>query len=517
MPLNGLRRATAVVVFVVAIGTLAGCIKKLDRRFTTPQFAATLDGKSPFLKAHLRSGFVYVLSAWHVDSGGAAIHGRGWLLGLDRLPVAEGAFSLSVDSVALFETNVLQTSGATKALTVMAGVTAAVAGICIANPKSCFGSCPTFYVADSSGDVLQAEGFSSSIAPGLEATDVDMLYRVRPASRDFALRMTNEALETHVIRHADLLAAPSAPAGRVFVTSDGVFRAATGQIQPSRCRAAEGDCRAAVVAFDGLERASLADSVDLAARETIELEFDQSPAGEVGLVVASRQTLMTTYLLYQALAYLGNDAAHWLASIASGGPAARERAGALGRTLGRIDVLIPDRAGGWTLAGSVGETGPLAVDTKVVPLRLPAGRPLRLRLQLTKGLWRLNYLALVALGDSVTPLRIPPHSVRRGRRDDPEARAALVDSSRVLVTLPGDTYELAYRLPPDPEGYELFLEARGYYLEWMRREWMAEENPLLAARMALDPAGALRALAPSFKNAEPSLERLFWSSRYVRR
>jgi hypothetical protein len=91
-----------------------------------------------------------------------------------------------------------------------------------------------------------------------------------------------------------------------------------------------------------------------------------------------------------------------------------------------------------------------------------------------------------------------------------------VDTGKSLVTLPGDAYDIEYQLPPRPEQYELFLESRGYYLEWMRREWLAEENLPLAAQILLDPAGAVRTLAPAFKRREPELERLFWSSRYVR-
>jgi hypothetical protein len=51
----------------------------------------------------------------------------------------------------------------------------------------------------------------------------------------------------------------------------------------------------------------------------------------------------------------------------------------------------------------------------------------------------------------------------------------------------------------------------------MRREWLAEENLASAAQILLDPAGALRTLAPAFKQQEPEMERLFWNSRYVRR
>jgi hypothetical protein len=145
------------------------------------------------------------------------------------------------------------------------------------------------------------------------------------------------------------------------------------------------------------------------------------------------------------------------------------------------------------------------------------GRPIRVRLQLTRGLWRIDYLALVRLGGPVLPVRIPPYGVERYGRKDPVAWRALVDTTRSLVTLPGDAYDLVYRLPPDPERYELFLESRGYYLEWMRQEWLGEENPMLAAQMVFDPAGAMRSLAPGFKRKEPELEGLFWKSRYVRR
>jgi hypothetical protein len=92
-----------------------------------------------------------------------------------------------------------------------------------------------------------------------------------------------------------------------------------------------------------------------------------------------------------------------------------------------------------------------------------------------------------------------------------------VDTARSLVTLPGDEYDLIFRLPADPGRYELFLESRGYYLEWMRQEWLAEEDLPSAARMLFDPSGALRAHAAAYKQREPELERLFWNSRYVRR
>jgi hypothetical protein len=505
-PEVGVRTVTHLLGLVL----LACAPGRVQRSVVPPSQAATLDRQSPYLKAHLRTGYVYLLSAWQVDSAGTLVSGRGSLLTPDRELEREGEFRLPVDSVALFETNLLQRGGSLNALAVMTGITAVVTAACISEPKACFGSCPTFYVADGGGTFLQAEGFSASIAPGLEATDLDALYRARATGRDFRLHLRNEALETHIIRHADLLALPRPPGGRVFATTEARFRTAAGAQPPARCVAAEGDCSGAVAAFDGRERTSRADSFDLAARETIDLEFEGGPPGELGLVIGSRQSLMTTYLLYQWLSYLGRDAARWLGMLTAEMPE-------LGGLLGRIEVLAPDSVGGWTLVGHTGETGPLAPETKVVTLPAGDGRPVRLRLQLTRGLWRIDYLALVRLGGTVLPVRIPPSAVERSGRKDHSAWRDLVDTTRSLVTLPGDAYDLVYRLPPNPERYELFLESRGYYLEWMRQEWLADENPMLAARMVLDPAGSMRALAPAFKRKEPELEKLFWKSRYVRR
>ena len=516
---DGVGRRWPLMLLLAALAALgSGCgAQRVQRTLVAPSQVTTLDHKSPYLKAHLRSGYVYVFSSWRVDSASAVVTGRGTLLTPNRSTAAEGEFRLPADSVALFETNVLRRSGSVTALSVLTGITAAVAGICIASPKTCFGSCPTFYVPDSAGYSLQAEGFSASIAPALEATDVDALYRAQPKGRDFRIRLTNEGLETHVIRYADLLAVRRPAGGRVFLTPEGEFRGASEVIGASRCADASGDCLEAIAAFDGRERTSLADSIDLATRETIDLGFDRVPAGAVGLVITSRQSLMSTFLLYQALAYLGTNAPQWLAALESEGPAARERAQGIGRLLGGIEVLVPDSGGGWTVVGTVGETGPLAPDTKVVPLPRSDGGPLQVRLRLTRGLWRLDYVALAHLRGSLQAIRIPPTRVERDGRGNPVAWHTLVDRSRSLITMPGDAYELIYRLPDLPDRYELFLESRGYYLEWMRREWLAEENMALAARMLLDPAGALRALAPAYKRQEAEMEALFWNSRYVRR
>jgi hypothetical protein len=191
--------------------------------------------------------------------------------------------------------------------------------------------------------------------------------------------------------------------------------------------------------------------------------------------------------------------------------------GGIGQRLGGIEVFVRDESGDWVAAGRLGETGPLATNVNLLPLPpLPPG-PCEIRLRLTKGCWRLDSIGLAILEGPVRPLRLPPAEVLRAGRPDPSARRRLCDPAQTLTTLPGDKYTLVYRLPAGSFPYELFLESRGYYLEWIREPWLAEEDAAAAAMMIFQPEIALRRLAPAFKEIEPELEDLFWGSRYVRR
>ncbi len=506
-------RSVAFLLFVSILTT--ACASKLTRQLVEPESAATLDRKAAILKAHMLDGRVYVLRDWNV--AGARVSGDGELLGVNRAVENTGTFGFSIDSVAIFETNSLSTyPPAVAALSILTVASVGLAIYCATAEKVCFGSCPTFYVEGDAPADLQAEGFSASVSPALEATDLDALYRVELPGDELRLRMTNEALETHVVRYVDVLAASRAEGGRTFATRSGELWQATQLIEASSCMAEQGDCREEVAVFDGLERYSLADSADLAAREYVDLEFPALPAGEIGIVIAARQTLMSTYLFYQGLAFMGTSAGHWLAALERGDSALKARAGGIGQVLGRVEVLLKNESNDWVVAGDVGETGPLATDVQLVRLGASSGEPLRVRLRLTRGLWRLDWIAAAVLEGRATVQRLSPRLVLRDGIQDDEALRQIVDRDAKLVTLPGDVYTFVYALPASGAERELFVETRGYYLEWMREEWLSDENPASAAQIFLDPPAALRALAPRFKQIEPKMEELFWSSRYVR-
>ena len=473
------------------------------------------DRKSEPLKVHLRSGELVVLLSWSLTSDGARLIGDGTRYDAARLPVATGPQSLAREDIALLETNDPQKVSSLavfglSALTVFFG---AVSGICLADPKSCFGSCPTFYADDRDPRPL-AEGFSASVARVLEARDVDALPDLEPRGGRLALTMRNEALETHAVRRLRLLAVPRPPGTHVLATARGTFHALERLTTPARCRAPEGDCREALAHEDGRERRSLSDPQDLAAREELVLDFAAVPA-RAGLVIRARQSLLTTFLFYQTLAYMGRSAGEWLAVLERGGRERAKELVALGRRLGGIEVSVADGDGEWTAAGSFDEHGPIAGDAQVIPLPpRPEGGPLRVRLRMAKGHWRVDHAQVGELGPLREPRVLAPVAVERAGKADPDALRALNDGERHLVTLPGDEYRVFFPDAGLPKATALFLESEGYYYEWMRREWMQEEDPAMLALVVQRPEEALRRLALPWKAREARAEDTFWNSRF---
>jgi hypothetical protein len=487
-----MRPRLSVFLALVSAWSSWSCATHLTRVDVTPAEIETLDHDSPYLKVHMKDGGLYVLKDWRVDEKAKEVAGYGKHFDAERREQPEAGVTIKIDDVAIFETNVTHLSPSIAVVAVLSAVTAGIAINCASNPKSCFGSCPTFYVWDGDEMLLSAEGFSDAVTPSLESTDVDALWRARPEGKRVVIKMTNEALETHVVKDVALLAAPRKPGERVLSTGDGFF-AARALAEPTSCQAAEGDCLPAVRAVDGQERFSEASDTDLAEKETIDLQFPKTE-GELGLVAGARQTLLSTYVFYQMLSYMGSKAGEWTAALERGDRSKLEHARSLLHVLGGIEVLVPD-GNDWKKVGEIDETGPIAEDVHLV--KLPAGTE-RVRLRLGRGSWRLDWLALAALDGTVEPVRLEPAGV-----------------TWPIISMPGDARELAFELPGDPAGYELFLQSRGYYLEWMRQSWIAGEDAARAIEMVVDPASALKRMAPEFKQHEKDMERAFWGSRYA--
>ena len=470
----------------------------------------------PFIKLHMRNGNVYILNSWEIRHEENSVIGTGEQLDFNRVTVKKGKLKITFSEIVLAETNVIggPNSGGLVAATVITGVFTIV---CIANPKACFGSCPTFYANNGHDYFLQAEGFSSSISPSLEETDIDALYNAKPMSEIFELQLRNEAYETQVIRKANILALPRKQGNRVFSSESGKFFEANNLMGPTEAVGEEGDCSEKICTFDGVERFSAADSNNLAEKEFIELSFNNVSKVKKGLVIASRQTLLTTFLFYQGLSYMGKTAGEWLANLERNSSTVKEIINRPRKELGGIELLIETKNGTWKKIGEIGEHGPIATDIKAIPFDKEAGNStLNVRLKMTKGLWRIDFIALADLIGEVNPISIfPSESFPKYTLDNCDVTRVLTNNDSVLVTYPGDKYFLHYKLPKDFENYELFLESRGYYLEWMREEWLAEENSSKVYQMFFNSKQFFKDLALQFKKVEAEMEETFWSSKYV--
>ena len=420
---------------LLAVTLLPGCeFHRLQRTLIAPAKFQSLDTSSPFLKAHMHDGKVYILSSWKIDSEDQSVTGKGEVLNLNRETLRTGEFTIPVDSVVIFETNVVQDSPSVAAMTLITGASIVVSALCAANPKACFGSCPTFYVSDGNQLTLQAEGFSASVAPILEASDIDALYHARPTERRFEVEMKNEALETHVVRHVDLLAVKRQSGGRVFSASDGTFWETEIVVDPSAAFAPEGDCLNLLQAIDGQERFSEAHSEYLATRETLDIEFDTAPGDNAGVIIAARQSLMSTFLFYQGLAYMGHSAGQWIAALERRDKAANT---GIGQALGGIEVLLQDEEGEWISVGEVNETGPLATDVHLVKLPPVNRERVNIRLRLTQGHWRLDAVKLVKLDKQPNPIRLSPVAVNQNGVSTEQALQLLTDSKRDVNNIAG--------------------------------------------------------------------------------
>jgi len=102
--------------------------------------------------------------------------------------------------------------------------------------------------------------------------------------------------------------------------------------------------------------------------------------------------------------------------------------------------------------------------------------------------------------------------MRRGKTD-PQALSLMQDSTRLLVSMPGTAYQLRFEVPEEDREYELFLYAKGYYLEWMREEWLKDKDLMMLRKMIEQPRAYLNGQTAFYKVYERTMEEAFWSSR----
>lgn len=475
---------------------------------------------SPYLKAHLKNGDVLIFDGpWSVDTVQVMVKGEAMCYDFNRKFLGRNEVSVNIDKVAIFETNSIDRpeKGRITALSILAGLDVALGIVCVTNPKACFGSCPTFYVNENDNfHFADAEGFSNAISPSMEYFDIDAIQKHKISGKEFSLTMKNEALETHCVNNVKLLAYPTERNERVYQAPNNQFYLSDKVYELKKAESSEGDITDLIASEDRKERFSLADEKNLSSKEEIYLSFEKDADDEdLGLFLNFRQTLMTTYFIYSAMGYMGDEVGDIFAKLERDGQAHKMLKGGLKKELGNLDVYVWDENESiWVLQDGFYETGPIAPNRQVLPLSTNcSGKEVKVKLVLNKGLWRIDQVALARLNKEVKPFELNPSFVSSEGKENNQAKLDVLNPERHLISMPGNQFEFTFEMPEENQEYELFLYSKGYYLEWMRSQWLAEKNLLKLRQMLENPKRYLKAEAKAYKEYEQTMEHEFWNSK----
>lgn len=475
----------------------------------------------PYLKAHLKNGDVCILrDSWIVDTITNVLTGTGTKYNFNRIKISEGSISIPIDSVAIFETNKKiknPEAGRIAALSILAGLDVIAGIICISNPKACFGSCPTFYINENDNfHYADAEGFSNAISPSLEYYDIDALDNKPLFQNTFSITMKNEALETHCVNDVKLLAYPRKKGERVYQSPTNDFYLCENNYTLTEASANEGDITTLLKNEDRQERFSFSDENNLSSKEEIFLTFNNvKNADKLGLVLNFRQTLMTTYFIYSAMGYMGDEVGDIFAKMEINKETKEKLKGGIKKELGNIDIYLWNaQKNDWELQNGVYETGPIAFNRQFIPLdHLSSSSKIKLKLVMNKGLWRIDYVALTNIKDKVKPIEITPTNILNKGKVDNTALLEIKNPEKYLISMPGSEYKFNFTLPSADTDYELFLYSKGYYLEWMREHWLKDKDLLKLKQMVDNPKKYLMVEAKNYKRYETTMEHEFWNSK----
>lgn len=485
--------------------------------------------EKPFLKAHLINGSVCIFDdKWEYDSIKNTIVGLGKYYDFQRKDVLDNQINIHVDSVALFETNTKLTADKQSRIQRMAILTAMdiVLGVlCLSAPKACFGSCPTFYIQDGNLDpnrLAVAESFSNAIAPSLAYGDVDDIGLMVSSNEPVRLKMLNEALETHVVKKANLSIVPKYLDEDVFITPDEFYIATSKGANLHKATCTYGEITPQLSKQDGTEYFSLADEKALVTKEEVLLEFDNVASINYGLKVTFRQTMMTTYALYSAIGYMGDEVGDMFAKIESSKETNEKIQTMFYDTLGAIQIYTLQNDNKWKYEGEMYETGPIARNHEILSIKYPSiqNGKIKIKLIMNKGLWRIDHADLLKVERTVLPLQVAPSKLTKNGFENHAFLQNLTDiGDDGIVSMPGDQFVFSYQLPKceSKQNFKVFLDAKGYYLEWMRESWLKDKDLLQLYRLMNSPVEWLNSETANYKKYEKDMETQFWNSRWTQK
>lgn len=504
------RRRIPLVVLLAAIACNVRKVEVTPVAATRSADATTVT--SP-VKAHLLDGTSLYYPAGVTLKDGVLV-GQGIRHDLRSEPI-DTVDRMPLDSIVGMESYAEKADAAASFTGTLLGI-AGGAFLTAAAAVAIFGSCPTLYVDSAGSWQLEAEGFSYSMAALYESRDVDRLRVQAAADGTVRVEVRNEALETHYINHLELLEVRHAPDEFILPDASGLPLAVSRQRAPLRATDRFGhDIGAVIATADG--NTTRSDFSRPGEGDGLEDHLDLTvpvPAGadSVALVLRLRNSLLNTVLLYDVM--LGS---HGLESLQWQNTALREIGPALevaqwyGGNMGLRIMAVTDS--GSREVARIRDTGPIA--WKDVAVMIPAtGAPtMQLRLESVIDNWRIDRITVaVARRPAVRHLSLA-EAIDASEHNDTSVLAALAaPDANYLETVPGQRFTAVWRPEVLPTGAArtFLLASQGYYIEWMRRDWLAaprRTTPFRPARSVIAEA------VEQWRGSQATLERDFFNSR----
>jgi hypothetical protein len=347
--------------------------------------------------------------------------------------------------------------------------------------KAIFGSCPTVYHTAGTDTTLQAELFSNSIAPMLEMRDVARLKAKPDESGILSLEIRNEALETHYINHLEILEIVHEQSE--YIVPSNYHRPLTLDkfIVPDRAVNSLGiDIRNKLNPgsdqfYSSPEPVYTTGDQDIL-WDHIELSFASPGSADAALHLNVRNTLYSTVLLYDfMIAARGWGALDWLGRDLS----TVSEAVALGDFSQQyLGIHIDQKVDGeYEEIGRIQNVGPISWKDIALELNdISMEDSLHVRLRFLHDSWHISQARLATSVKPSEYRRIPASEIRSsGETISNEVLEGINHvNADYFITTPATRFYIDFDTRPVSADIQstYFISAQGYYLEWIRPEWL---------------------------------------------
>lgn len=375
-------------------------------------------------------------------------------------------------------------------------------------------SCPIILCADEDGVWRIDSGtYAGAIMPALARRDVDNLEHARDREGLVQVRLTGLSGETEHVDELSLLSVDHDPSVSVAPDARGAIRTLGATIPPQRATDLQGrDALPRVRERDewiwesALVPRDAARAGDL--RDGLEIEFPRPEGAKAArLVIDAANTPWAMLLLRRVVGMHGRETQAWYDDVAADSSRARRIRETMAReTFLHVRVWTGDR---WEYQGSIPDVGPESLKRQVVDLDLSRveGATARVRLDCVPNLWMVDCVSIDFASETpIQTVSCPPERARDLRGRDVRAQLAGEDLDHYVIA-PGDTAEVAFRVPPRIPGRSRSYLARtaGWY-RMHTPETGAPQTELLA-RLESEPGAVARFAVERMNRAVAELAR----------